>query len=92
MEIEPKIKFPEDILFHEVGGEAVILNLESGKYYGLDELGTRMWALLSEYGAIEPVVNALLAEYEVEEEQLRSDLLKLINDLSSHGLLQFDPA
>lgn len=92
MEIEPKIKFPEDILFHEVGGEAVILNLESGKYYGLDEVGTRMWALLSEYGAIEPVVNALLAEYEVEEEQLRSDLLKLINDLSSHGLLQFDPA
>jgi len=92
MEIEPKIKFPEDVLFHEVGGEAVILNLESGKYYGLDEVGTRMWALLSEYGAIEPVVNALLAEYEVEEEQLRSDLLKLINDLSSHGLLQFDPA
>jgi hypothetical protein len=90
--MQSKIIFPEDVLFHEVGGEAVILNLESGKYFGLDEVGTRMWVLLSEHGAIEPVVSALLEEYEVEEEQLRADLSKLIDDLASHGLLQLDPA
>jgi hypothetical protein len=91
MEIDSKIRFPEDVLFHEVGGEAVILNLESGKYFGLDEVGTRMWVLLSEHGAVEPVLRVLLEEYDVEEERLRADLLKLIDDLASHGLLKLDP-
>ena len=91
MEIDSKIRVPEDVLFHEVGGEAVILNLESGKYFGLDEVGTRMWVLLSEHGAVEPVLRVLLEEYDVEEERLRADLLKLIDDLASHGLLKLDP-
>ena len=91
MEIDSKIRFPEDVLFHEVGGEAVILNLESGKYFGLDEVGTRMWVLLSEHGAVEPVLRVLFEEYDVEEERLRADLLKLIDDLASHGLLKLDP-
>ena len=79
---------PEDVLFHELAGEAVLLNLESGKYFGLDEVGTRMWQLLAEHGQIEPVIQALMAEYDVEESKLRSDLLDLVNNLVEHGLMQ----
>ena len=85
--LESRISVPSDVLFREVAGEAVILNLETGKYYGLDEIGTRMWTLLAEHGCLEPVYSALLEEYNVREERLQSDLLKLVDDLVAHGLL-----
>lgn len=88
--VQATIRVPEDVLFHEVGGEAVILNVATGKYYGLDEVGTRMWCLLSEHGSLEPVVQSLLGEYDVGQERLQSDLLKLLDDLSEHGLVELD--
>lgn len=85
--LQTTVQIPPDVLFHELGGEAVLLNLADGKYYGLDEVGTRMWALLSEHGRLEPAYRALLEEYEVEPAQLESDLLELVNRLASQGLL-----
>jgi hypothetical protein len=86
--LESRISVPEDVLFRDLGGEAVLLNLKTGKYYGLDEVGTRMWSLLAQHGQVEPAYRALLDEYEVAEERLRQDLLHLINDLASQQLLQ----
>ena len=90
--LQSKISIPEDVLFRDLDGEAVVLNLESGKYFGLDETGTRMWALLAEHGRVEPACRVLLDEYEVSEEQLQCDLLKLVDELASHDLLQLDEA
>jgi len=88
--LESRIGVPEDVLLNEVGGEAVILNLETGQYYGLDEVGTRMWALLTQHGQVGTAYGALLHEYDVGEEELQTDLLHLIDELASHGLLQVD--
>ena len=90
--LQSKITIPEDVLFRDLDGEAVVLNLDSGKYFGLDGTGTRMWALLAEHGRVEPAFRALLDEYEVSEEQLQADLLKLVDELASHELLQLDEA
>jgi hypothetical protein len=86
--LESRISVPEDVLFRDLGGEAVLLSLKTGKYYGLDGVGTRMWSLLAQHGQVEPAYRALLAEYDVAEERLRQDLLNLINDLASQQLLQ----
>ena len=48
------IQVPDDVLYCDLGGEAVIANLVTGKYYGLDQVGARAWALLAEHGRIEP--------------------------------------
>ena len=90
--IESKIVIPQDVIFRDVAGEAVILNLETGKYYGLDEVGTRMWALLAEHGKVETAYRALLDEYEVAPEQLQDDLIKLIDTLAAQQLLKIDEA
>lgn len=82
----------KDVLFHELGGEAVLLNLETGKYYGLDEVGTRMWMLVVEHGCLEPAYQALLQEYDVEPERLAQDLVQLVDQLISHGLLRLEDA
>jgi hypothetical protein len=85
-----RITIPDDVLFRDLEGEAVILSTESGKYYGLDEVGTRMWNLLSQHGQVEPVYQALLAEYDVPEDRLQQDLLDLVDKLAAEGLLQVD--
>jgi len=88
--LQSKISTHEEVLFRDLGGEAIVLSLETGKYYGLDEVGTRMWALLSQHGQVKPAYRALLDEYEVTEEQLREDMLRFIEELASHQLLEVD--
>jgi hypothetical protein len=79
-------------LVQELEGESVLLNLKSERYFGLDEVGTRMWALLSQSGSIHQAYDALRAEYDVEPEVLHRDLLQLIDKLIEHGLVEIEDA
>jgi len=76
------------VLFRELGGEAVILDLKTERYLGLDETGTRMWRLLPESDSIQEAYAALLDEYEVEPDRLRRDLVGFVEELSNHGLIE----
>ncbi len=73
-------------------GEAAILNLESGVYYGLDEVGARVWTLISEPKRVAEVRDALLQEYEVEPERCERDLLALLASLADAGLIEIENA
>jgi hypothetical protein len=88
--LQSKVTIGQEVLFRDLGGESVALNLTTGKYYGFDEVATRMWALLTEYGRVEDAYNQLLAEYDVEEDRLREDLLDFVDELVSHQLVQVD--
>jgi hypothetical protein len=83
-----KIVMPPETLANEAGGESVMLNLKSHSHYGLDEVGTRMWTLLTRSQSIQVACEQLLKEYDVEEECLRSDLLNLITELVELGLIE----
>lgn len=87
-----RVTVPADVLMREIGGEAVILNLDSEQYYGLDEVGTRMWTLLSESDSIGAAYEALLAEFEVAPEVLQADLERLVRELAEQGLLRVEAA
>ena len=82
-----QIRKPEDVLVRQLGGESVLLNLASESYFGLDEVGTRRGAALADSSAIEAAVGMLLAEYDVEAEQLRADLTAFIQELAEAGLI-----
>ena len=86
--LESTFRIPDGVVFQELDGEAVILSLDSGQYYGLDAVGTRLWTLLGEHGALAPAYQALLEEYDVAEETLRADVLRLVNELIAAQLLQ----
>jgi hypothetical protein len=64
----------ESVLFRELQGEAVLLEIESGVYFGLNEIGSRIWNLLVAHGDLERVLTDLLDEYDVSEKRLRADL------------------
>lgn len=75
------------VLAREVGGEMVLLDVDLGTYYGLNEVGTRVWALLVEGENFGKVEERLLAEFEVDRPTLEADLRGLLRDLAEHGLI-----
>lgn len=82
-----RVDVPTDVLMREIGGEAVILNLDSEKYYGLNEVGARVWVALTTSPSIQAAYEALLDEFAVPPDQLRKDMELLIADLMEHGLV-----
>jgi len=81
-------KIADNVLFQEVDGESVLLSLDKGCYYGLDELGTRIWKLIDRDLDSDRVVAAIVEEYEVEPEQARRDLDAFLSDLEQSGLIR----
>jgi len=90
IDLATRVTVPESVLFRDLDGEAVLLETGSSRYYGLNEVGTRMWSLLHLHGDIEAVCRALLAEYEVPEDRLREDLLRFVDTLAARGLIRTD--
>ena len=87
MNLNQSITLSTDALHQDVAGETVILDLASETYFGLDEVGTRVWQLLGETTTLQSVFEQLLLEYEVDAEQLESDLEALLNSLHDAGLI-----
>jgi hypothetical protein len=83
---------PAHVLVRILDRESVLLNLETERYFGLDETGTRMWQLVSASQDIEAAYQELLAEFDVEPELLRTNLTDLLGQLVENGLLQVIPA
>ena len=83
-----RIQVPPDVLVSDVGGESVFLNLKTESYFGLDDVGTRMWKLLTENETVESAYQALLIEYDIDEAQLSSDLDALVQKLVDNGLVE----
>ena len=82
----------KDQVWCELAGEAVILNLKSGIYYGLSPVGARVWSLIQEPKTVNSVLSILLEEYEVEPERCESDLLTILQDLANRNLIEIQSA
>lgn len=85
-----RVVVPETVLFRELEGEAVILNLETETYLGLDAVGTRMWNVVTGQPSIEAACQVLLSEYDVAPEKLRADLEHLLGEMLDHGLITLE--
>lgn len=86
--LDATIGIPEDVVFRNLEGEAIILNLATGIYFGLDTVGTRMWTLLAESASVQRVVDTICEEYDVEPDTAERDVLDLLNQLIEKGLVQ----
>lgn len=86
--MDDRVRVKAGVLFRELDGEGVLLEMESGRYFGLDDVATRIWSLLGEHARLSTVHEQLLAEYDVADEQLRSDLLSFVQALLDHNLLE----
>jgi hypothetical protein len=72
----------------DLAGETVMLNLKNGSYYGLDQVGARVWSLIQAPQPVAAVRDAIVAEYEVEQARCERDLLVLLGELAAAELIE----
>jgi hypothetical protein len=76
-----------DQLSCDLAGEAAILGVTSGSYYGLNGVGARIWTMIREPRAVLSVLEQLLAEYDVDTARCEHDLIALLQELADEGLV-----
>ena len=87
LSLTTRVEVPDDVYLQEIEGEAAILHLTSERYFGLDDVGTRMWHALVASPSIGTAVERLLDVYDVDRGVLERDLLGLASTLVERGLL-----
>ncbi|MBL7196914.1 MAG: PqqD family protein [Candidatus Omnitrophica bacterium] len=78
----------DKVTYRIIDNEAVILNLDNGYYYSLNEVGTRIWEAIDKQKSLDQVLSLLNEEYQLPERQLRSDLMGLVKDLEKEELIK----
>jgi hypothetical protein len=71
----------------EILSESVILHLTSGEYYGLNAVGNSIWKLIQQPQSVSDICSAILEEYRVERSQCEHDVLLILQDLQTEGLI-----
>jgi hypothetical protein len=82
------VRVAPDVLFRMVSDEAILVNLNTEVYLGLNPVGARMWSALTDAPSIDAAYQTLLAEYEVEPTRLRADLEELLGQLIGQKLIE----
>jgi hypothetical protein len=72
----------------DLAGEAAILSLKNGTYYGLDPVGARIWSLMQQPVRFGALRDQIVSEFDVEPERCESDLAALLHRLKSEGLIE----
>jgi hypothetical protein len=85
-----RLRVADNVVCRNLAGESVLLNLDTGTYFGLDAVGTHLWNLVAEHGSTALAIDTLLAEYDVDASRLRKDVTALIDQLLAKGLLTTD--
>jgi len=87
MKLPDSALIPPHVLARQVGDETVILNLESGVYFGLDSVGARIWKLLAEGNNLVRICEKMQLEFQVDPETLEKDVKRLVHELEDKGLI-----
>ncbi len=88
MNLSDKVIIPAQVMARDVGGETIILNLETGTYFGLDNVGARIWELLGAGKALTEICDAIVNDYDVSRDVAERDMLALIRDLQAQKLVE----
>ncbi len=82
------LEIPANVLFRELEGECFLVNVDTGYYFALNPVGSRMWRALERHGSLAGALTELGDEYEAEPGRLRADLAELVGRLKRHGLIE----
>ena len=85
---ETIIRRSRDIVSSDIDGEAVMMSIEKGKYYGMDPIASRIWELTGKPISIEEMIGILTQEYDVTQADCEKDVLAFLSDLLSEKLVE----
>ena len=87
MNLDTRLNVPPHVLSRLVGEETVLLDLQTGVYFGLDGVGKLIWDSVSDGRSLAETVEIIIAEYAVEEERAMADVVEFAETLLQRGLL-----
>lgn len=87
MDLDTRLSIPPQVMSRPVGDETVLLDLESGIYFGLDGVGKRIWESIDKGLTLRDTVDVIEAEYEVDKDKARADVIEFVRDLIERGLV-----
>jgi len=77
----------EDQVSTEIDGEVVLMGIESGNYYGFDEILSRIWNIIETPTSISSLIDQLIQEYDVDRNECETDVLSTLNELLKDDLI-----
>jgi Coenzyme PQQ synthesis protein D (PqqD) len=86
------VRIRKDVVFRDLDGELVLLNLRTGVYFGLDRVGTRIWGLIADERSLGEIVGELTAEYEVDAGTCEADVAQFVATLADNDLVDLADA
>jgi len=87
LDMSSVIKKRDDLVSAPIDKETALMSIEQGNYYGIDEVGTRIWEIISDETTVSDLCGKLLDEFEVDEETCREETLRFLEDLASEKLI-----
>lgn len=87
MNLDTRLEASSSVVTREIGGEMVLMDLESGSYFGLNSVGGQVWQALEEGNTIKQLCDQIEEEFDVPREQLEQDILSLVEELLERKLV-----
>jgi len=84
---ETVISQVEDIVASDIDGETVMMSIENGYYYGLDDIGSVIWELIEKPTRVSDLIDILVGKFTVDRETCEKDVLKFLNGLNEDNIL-----
>ena len=78
----------KELVSSDLDGETVLLSIETGKYYNMDPIGSRIWELIEEPLSVSKLCDILLSEFKVERKQCEKEVFAFLNRLAGDNLIQ----
>ena len=91
LSVDAVISQGEDQVFTIVEGEAVLMSIGNGRYYRLDDIGTRIWVLIEAPTSLGALCDQLVKEFKVERDACETDVMPLLEKMLKHNLIRVGP-
>lgn len=86
IELQTTVQRNPDMIFTDFGNEMVMLSMEDSRYYGLNEVGVRIWELMAAPVSLAGIVDAICDEFDVSVQQCRQDVLAFVAHLQQKNM------
>ncbi|GAB4303350.1 MAG: PqqD family protein [Marinilabiliales bacterium] len=88
IKLTDKVGRHPDMLYSQLDDEIVMMSIENGEYYGLNEIASRIWELLKKDMQVSDIISELMNEYEVDEETCKNDVFEFLSEMMEKKLIQ----
>jgi len=89
MDLAKRYRIEKDKIMQRINDdEVVILNLDTGDCYSLNEVGTKIWLAIQENKSLDEIFTLIKEEYDISEKRFKKDIFKLVTELEKNGLIR----